>query len=116
MAPRSNRPTIYIGRWRSRRESSVPGGSGSVSRLAGQHDTGDLALEDHARLHRLYVASAGVVEQRPCGGKLAQLFQVLDRREHQRDLICPVGVQRSVGREPAEVHALLAAAWAAERI
>ena len=58
--------------------------------------------------HRLHLASAGVGEQRVDGGELAQLLEVLDRREDQHDLAGAVGVERGRGREPAEVHALLA--------
>ena len=67
-----------------------------------------LPLEDHLRFDGYYLSPARVGEQRVAGGECAELLQMLDRREDQHDLTGLMGVERRLGREPAELDALLA--------
>src|ERR1700682_3919434 len=90
----------FLGALRSR-ERSVGG-------IAGEEDPGDLALEQNLRLHRSNVAPAGVGEQVVDRSEVAQLLEVLDRREDQRDVAGAVGRERARRGEPAEVDTLLA--------
>ena len=73
-----------------------------------EDDSAVLALTDDLGLHRLHLTPAGGLQRLLGIRERKQRLQMLDRRKDKGELVPPVHVESSLGREPAGIDGLAA--------